>query len=105
MRTDADYRATQKESQRAWLYKKPDYWKQYRRKTPLYTKRNRYLQKERDRKRGRGAGRVPWDDLAKKDALDPICDANSKRYYLLPVAENLAKKDALMVKIIPISMG
>ena len=104
---DPEYRADKDDSQRSWLDRTPDYWKQYRLNNPDYTERNRQLQRERDSKRRKVSEKNPADEgnLAKRDALDSFLDANTMRYLLLPAESNLAKKDAIMVKIIPISPG
>jgi len=102
---DWDYRADKKDSQQTWQKKNKDYWKKYRRKHPVYEQRNRELQKERDRHRlsaARGP-QAPSADLAKKDALSAFFNSKSNSYFLTPTDPSLAKKDALMVQIIPFS--
>jgi hypothetical protein len=94
---DADYRANQREAQRAWADGHGEYWREYRASHPDYTDRNRLEQRRRDR--GRRAAR-----LAKMDASAPITLIPSGTYRLLAAtAGDLAKKDAWTVKIIVIS--
>jgi hypothetical protein len=63
------------------------------------------LQRVRDRRRS-DAGKNRLDaDLAKKDALASVFVEDTMRYFLLPAADNLAKKDMIMVKIVPIPPG
>ena len=98
--TDPDYRANKKESQRCWQERNPDYWKQYRSNNFEYCQMNRERQKIRDLNR-RCAVDPAHSCLAKKDALEQFFYDTTESYYILPVAANLAKKDALTVKIIP----
>jgi hypothetical protein len=92
MATDADYRHNQKDSQKLWQIKHPDYWRQYRSSHPQYCERNRVLQKQRDIKRRA-------QHLAKMDALNRLKSINPGTYYLIPCMGNLAKMDALTQKI------
>jgi hypothetical protein len=107
LETDPDYRAGKQESQQVWQSKNKGYWKKYRCDNfATSVLRNRQLQKVRDQRRLKPANqdnRVPTVDLAKKDALNVFCDDNSTLYLISPVAADLAKKDALMVKIVPIT--
>lgn len=80
--SDPDYRTGKRDSQRAWQQNNKGYWKKYRRSHPAYEQRNRQQQRQRDQHRlPTVAQESPW----------PPGD--------------LVKKDALMVKIIPISTG
>lgn len=92
---DPDYKLNQRDSNQQWHSHHPDYWKNYRLGHPEYTRRNRELQKGRDR-----GGAV---DLAKMDAseLQPLVKQGT--YYLMPEAADLAKMDssALKVYLIP----
>lgn len=99
--TDVDYRVNKRESQQAWLKTIPTYWRQYRSRNPEYRKRNRQLQQARDKKRIRTAA----DHLAKKDTLSQYFNDTTTTYYIYAGGENLAKMDALSVKIIPITPG
>jgi len=109
LQTDPDYRADKIDSGREWRQKNKGYSKQYRLNHPSYVERNRVLQRKRDQRRNcmrlASPNAAPATDLAKKDALSSFLDDNSMRYFLLPVSANLAKKDALMVKIVPITPG
>ena len=97
MRTDPDYRDTQRTSQKQWCEQHPDYWREYRRQHPDYCQKNRQLQKERDTKRRCG-------DLAKMDALEGIEPIKTGTYYLVsPPRVHLAKKDSLGQKVVIIS--
>ena len=63
MRTDPDYRDNQRHSQRAWLERHPQYWRNYRGANPQYVDRNRI----RQRKNGEPRQDI---DLAKMDEPD-----------------------------------
>ena len=102
--TDPDYRANKIESQQQWRQSNKGYSKQYRKKNLLYVERNRKQQKERDL-RHRNVPPTSCVSLAKKDELTSFFDDNSKEYFLYPLSSDLAKKDALMVKIVPITPG
>ncbi|HEX3402923.1 MAG TPA: hypothetical protein VHT74_21615 [Acetobacteraceae bacterium] len=92
-----DYRANQRQAQRAWADGHGEYWREYRASHPDYTDRNRVEQRRRDR--GRRVAR-----LAKMDASTPINPISSGTYHLLAAtAGDLAKKDAWTVRITVIS--
>ena len=106
LRTDPDYRADKLDIQQSWRARNSDYWKRYRDKNPDYCERNCRLQRERDKKRCPDSI-IPTNDdayLAKKDTLSQYLDETTTSYYICPVASNLAKRDALEVNIIPISV-
>lgn len=109
MLTDSDYRANKIESQQQWRQKNKGYSKRYRKKNLLYAAKNRKLQKGRDLRRNitpsDTSGSWPASTLAKRDALTSFFDDNSMEYFLCPISSDLAKKDALMVKIVPITPG
>ena len=93
MKTDPDYQANQRESQRSWRERNPGYWKQYRMQHPDYAMRNRLLQRHRDK---RGC----FKDLAKMDTLeDTFSSVKAGSYYLIAEKSNLAKMDALAHKV------
>ena len=95
--SDADYRANQRQAQRAWADGHGEYWREYRARHPDYTDHNRLEQRRRDRCR-----RVAR--LAKMDAPTPINVVPSGTYRLLAATVgDLAKKDAWTVKITLIS--
>ena len=63
---------------------------------------NRSRQKIRDQNRRCAIGTArKCSRLAKKDALKRFFYDTTESYYILPVIADLAKKDALTVKIIP----
>jgi len=99
--TDPDYRANRRESQRAWRKKNPLYWRRYRHKNHDYCKRNRELQRVRDKAEHRKT--VADENLAKMDALERILNHTSTTYLISANRGNLAKMDALSVKIIPVT--
>lgn len=106
LKIDIDHQSTKQESQQVWLESNEGYWKRYRHKNPNYVERNRQLQRVRDRRRSDAAkNRLDFADLAKKDALASFFVEDTMRYFLLPAADNLAKKDMIMVKIVPIPPG
>ena len=98
---DPDYRSNKRESQQAWQKGNLTYWRQYRSRNLEYLERNRQLQQERDRKRCQTTD----DRLAKMDTLSRYFNDTTATYYIYAGGENLAKKDALLVKIIPITPG
>jgi hypothetical protein len=91
IKEDQDYRDNQREAQQCWSEHNPEYWGRYRDQHPGYVKRNRDLQRERDRRRRRA-------DLAKMDASTDISHVKSACYYLIPAKGNLAKMDASSIK-------
>lgn len=105
--SDEAYRKNKADSQERWAAKKPWYWKKYREKNPDYTKRNREKQKKRDqRKRDLKADASILQNLAKTDASNHGNNIISGTYTLIPATcNNLAKMDALTVKIERISTG
>jgi hypothetical protein len=60
LHADADYRANQRQAQRAWADVHGEYWREYRASHPDYTDRNRLEQRRRDR--GRRAARLACVD-------------------------------------------
>ena len=106
LRADLDYRSNQRDSQRSWLEKHPNYWRDWRSRHPEYVERNRVLQKARDRLRAdltavTRTGAV----LAKSDACPHKSDVISVGYELLPaqtadLAKNYASKRVF--RLIPI---
>ena len=98
IRTDAGYRTQQKLSHQKWLENNPDYWKNYRRRNPDKSERNRALQHIRNRRKRRGGLAV----IAKMDARNPNHFDLIGRFYLVPV---IAKMDVSRVNIYTISSG
>ena len=89
MKDDPDYRDDHRDGQQSWIEKNRDYWRRYRALHPDYVKRNRLLQRERDRKR---------QNLAKMDELEQISLVKPGSYYLIPAKGDLAKMDTLSQK-------
>jgi hypothetical protein len=97
---DSDYRANQAEAQRQWRNRNKGYWREYRRRNPAYTERNRIRQRERNRLRRSGSGIAKMDEVAGKSII------RSGRYRLVPLGNpEIAKMDGLIVEIEVISMG
>ncbi len=94
LKTDPDFKADQKISNRKWAANHPGYWKAYRLKHPEKAERNRILQSLRNRKR-RGQAAL----IAKVDASKPRKFHLVGRYWLVPL---IAKVDALKVNIVEI---
>jgi hypothetical protein len=91
IKDDPEYRDNQRDAQQCWMEQNRDYWRRYRDQHPGYVKRNRLLQRERDR--GRRLSR-----LAKMDASKDISSIKPGSYYLIPAKRDLAKMDALSLK-------
>ena len=100
---DPDDRANKRESQRVWQGRNSSYWQQYRKKNPDYCEHNRQLQRARDRARRCMA--ATETNLAKMDTLGRIFHNTSMTYFISASQGNLAKMDAIPVKIIPITPG
>ncbi|MDP2816312.1 MAG: hypothetical protein Q8O19_06500 [Rectinemataceae bacterium] len=99
--SDNDYRQNQAKAQQAWYAKRPGYWKEYRARNPAYTERNRFLQKERNRRR-KGAPSV----IAKMDESTSRNIIPFGRYLLTPVCNpGIAKMDEWVVEISVLSVG
>jgi hypothetical protein len=102
---DPDYRENQSCANQRWRVTHPDYWKQYRASHQKYVQRN--LEKQRVRDRAAKIHRqTEAAHLAKSDALHAKNLINSGHYCIIPVLENnLAKSDALFVKINLLTTG
>lgn len=97
---ESDYRGNQAAAQKGWCGRNKGYWREYRKKNPEYTARNRKQQKERNRRRRSMHG------IAKMDALRTENIISSGRYRLVPLCNDMiAKMDALIVEIDVVSMG
>jgi hypothetical protein len=89
MTTDPDYRANQRDAQKAWRDRNPDYW--------------------RDR---RSANRDPPPDstgsatapAVKMDALSEYFNDKTTKYIIVSIDARGRKMDALPVKIVPLSI-
>ena len=103
IKTDPDYKANRRDSQKTWAEKNPDYWKHYR-KTPNQVERNRILQKVRYQKQKKEKKCLEKGGLskniAKMDALKSNKTGISGTFWLVPF---VAKMDALMVQITDIT--
>ena len=99
IKTDPDYRANRRDSQKTWAEKNPDYQKQYK-KTPRQVERNRILQKVRYQRQKKKKACLDEGGLsknvAKMDALKFNKTGISGTFWLVP---SVAKMDALMVQI------
>ena len=108
MATDEDYRKNQAAACRRWRDKNRDYWKKYRKKNQAYTSKNREKQRQRNHSRtaAKGADGSILAPIAKMDASKPENTLFAGTYRLIPVPETeIAKMDALIVKIDPIPNG
>lgn len=97
---DADYRENQKRCQKQWQKENTGYYKEYRNKHPEYVERNRAMQAMRDMRR---KPTKENKNLAKMDSLiKPYYSRKGSIFKLyLGWPENLAKMDALTVKLVP----
>jgi hypothetical protein len=99
MKTNPDYRASQKLSNQKWLAKNPGYWKTYRDRNPKKAIRNRMLQAIRNRRRS--ANKKSDDNLiAKMDARIDVDFQPVGQFWLVPL---IAKMDATKVNIYTIT--
>jgi hypothetical protein len=97
---DSAYRDNQAAAQREWCSRNKGYWREYRRRNPVYTERNRIGQRERNRLRRSGP------EIAKMDASGAEHIISSGRYRLVPLCNGvIAKMDALIVEIDVVSRG
>ena len=101
IKTDSDYRANQKSSQKRWIQENPGYWKEYRRKNPEKAERNRILQSIRNRKARTPDRSAKMDRplIAKMDASNPGRFEIVGQFWMVPV---IAKMDASKVNILRI---
>lgn len=105
LKADQTYREDQGSAKEDWNTNNPDYWKQYRQKNKRYTETNRRKQRYRNARRRKKVGNFPpRKPIAKMDALIRQKDIISGRYKIVPIGTQLiAKMDAIIVEIIPIS--
>jgi hypothetical protein len=101
MKTDPEYRADQKLSNRKWSASRPDYWREYRRRHEDKTQRNRLLQTVRDRngRAGREAAEVVSTPLAKMDAWERKTGSITGRYWLIPISTGAVPVQAHIVAV------
>lgn len=98
MASDKDYKANQCDARKRWCRKNQDYWGRYRDEHPHYVKRNRQLQRVRNRRRD--ADKRQCQTIAKRYALTEKKTDISGYYKMIPADEQLiAKSDVLLVKI------
>ena len=92
---DAAYRANQRDANKRWRDNNSGYWRDYRKRHSEYVRRNRELQRERNRRR-----RGKSEPIAKMDALVSESLIISGHYQLVPLdGEMIAKMDVINVKI------
>jgi len=104
MRTDPDYKFNQTVSNKNWTKANPGYWKDYRRRHPEKTERNRILQSIRNRRRTNKQtqqSEIHTELIAKVDASIINKFKVVGQYWLVPV---IAKVDALKVNIFDIPL-
>jgi len=102
MREDKAYRLNQKDAQKRWAAKHPDYWRNYREQNPEYARQNREKQQRRNLVY-RGLNAIA-EQIAKMDAL-PDKEIDISGYYGLITLQDLliAKMDAKIIKITEVS--
>lgn len=95
MRTDPDYRENQRHSQRAWLDRHPQYWRNYRDANSQYSGRNQSRQRKKDE---------PRQDisLAKMDASDLLKRLPGLYRIALVTAANVVKDGSVIVELTPV---
>lgn len=101
MKTDPDYKFNQKVCQRQWTEANPGYWKEYRKRNPEKSERNRILQAIRNRRARSKQGDDHLDPLliAKMDASKSDNFEVLGQFWMVPV---IAKMDALKVNLLKI---
>ena len=104
LKTDHEYRANQKSSQKKWVKENPGYWKEYRRKNPGYAERNRILQTIRNRKTRKKEDNLKNEAtlIAKMDASKPDKFEIVGQFWMVPV---IAKMDVAKINMIRIPEG
>lgn len=92
MKTDQEYKANQKQSQKKWQQKNPDYWRKYRAKNPKKAARNRDLQRVRNKLRNQTIcnHKERADVIAKMDPSHALPQSLSGYFWLVPI---IAKMD------------
>lgn len=90
--TDPEYKKDQHLSQQKWLSKNPDYYKEYRLKNPEKARRNRALQRIRNRK----SQLVKTVGIAKMDAGKSCNQSLLGQFWLVPT---VAKMDPVKIFI------
>lgn len=93
-RINPDFQQGRKISQKKWLANNPNYWKDYRQKNPEQTRKNRALQKIRNRCRNNAGPTQKVTVIAKTDARKVPPLLLSGPFWLVPV---IAKTDAVKI--------
>jgi hypothetical protein len=104
MCSDPDYKFNQTVSNKIWAKANPGYWRDYRRRHPEKTERNRILQTIRNRRRTNKQNQhsqIHPELIAKVDASIINKFRVVGQYWLVPV---IAKVDALKVNIFDIPL-
>lgn len=101
LKTDFQYRANQKSSQKRWVQEHPEYWKKYRMKNPKKAERNRIMQSVRNRRARskEGDARIDSTLIAKMDASNLDRYEILGQFWMVPV---IAKMDASKINILKI---
>ncbi len=100
VRSDPKYKSEQVQANKDWHHKKPDYWKNYRKKNPQKKLRNTLLQKKRNHIRylkrigsdSRNHETEPKKMIAKMDVLKTNRNTAFAECWVIPV---IAKMDVL----------
>ncbi len=95
--SDPAYRQNQKCANREWQDKNPDYWRNYHKKNPDYTEKNRI--QSRHRMQIKRQVESFFKEFAKMDASTEENKLFSNYYILVPVGDMFAKMDAKFIKI------
>lgn len=98
LRTDPEYKASQKLSQQKWLRNNPDYWWKYRTENPRQAEKNRVRQIVRNRQR-RSKKPLPPPLIAKMDASMVGEHGVLGPYLLVPM---VAKMDVTKIYFVSI---
>ena len=93
-RINPEFQQDRKISQKKWLKNNPNYWKDYRQKHPEQARKNRALQKIRNRRRNTAGPTPKAIVIAKTDARKASPLLLSGPFWLVPV---IAKTDAVKI--------
>ncbi|NLW32669.1 MAG: hypothetical protein GXY77_14570 [Fibrobacter sp.] len=99
VRTDKDYLAAQKEVHARWLEKNPDYYRNYRKRNPAYTRRNQLQQRVRNRCRRGVRSSQLREKIAKMEAKRPVVTGIYQFLAVGPDGDLIAKMDASYVQL------
>ena len=97
------YREERQADHECWVKNNPNYWKDYRARSPDYAQKNRDQQRIRNQKRRK----KPLEPvIAKTDESIPVHSVITGRYKLIPVHSHMiAKTDEYIVEIATITVG